>query len=45
MSVVQASGRAGPRCTPCSPAGSDGHRKRKKVVSLRIVIREGVKRT
>ncbi len=41
MSVVQASGRAGPRCTPWPPAGSDGLRKRKQDVILRIVIGEG----
>ena len=41
MSVVQASGRARPRCTPWSPAGSHGLHKRRKGIFLRIVIERG----
>ena len=40
-SVVQATGRARPRCIPWPPAGSDGLRKRKQDVLLRVVIGEG----
>ena len=43
MSVVQASGRARPRCTPRPPAGSDGLCKRERGVFLRIVVKGGGK--
>ena len=41
ISIVQASGRAGPRCAPWPPAGSDGLLKRKNDIPLRIVIGRG----